>query len=518
MNTDNGHTRSVWMATADTGVQPQLSEDVTADVCVVGGGIAGITTAYLLTRENKRVVLIDDGPLAGGETARTTAHLAFYNDDGLTEIERLHGTAGLQVAVDSHHAAVQRIFEIADAEKIDCDQKRVDGYLFVSPQGYGHDFLEKELDAAHRVGIKDAQWVDRAPLPFDTGRCLRFPRHGQFHPLKYVAGVVKAIWHRGGLVYGGTHASAIESDGTKARVTTAGGAVVTADAVVVTTNTPVNDMVAIHTKQSPWRTYVVGLRVPKGSVNVALYWDTEEIYHYVRLQEGADHDVLIVGGEDHKTAQAGDYDQRYGRLIDWTRQRFPMAGEVEFYWSGQVMEPFDCLSFTGRNPGDADNVYIHTGDSGMGMTHGTIAGILLTDLIVGRPNSWAETYSPSRKPSKGLTTWVKDNLVVAAQYRDLLTPGQVDGVSEIAPRTGAVMRRGATKVACYRDENDRIHECSAICPHMGCVVRWNYTEASWDCPCHGSRFDPYGKVVNGPANKNLDRVEQPGNMSGRDAS
>ena len=189
-------------------------------------------------------------------------------------------------------------------------------------------------------------------------------------------------------------------------------------------------------------------------------------------------------------------------------ERFPMAGEVEFYWSGQVMEPFDCLSFTARNPGDAANVYIHTGDSGMGLTHGTLGAILLTDLIVGRPNPWAKLYDPSRVNAKGLGTWAKDNLAVAAQYADLLTPGDVAGVSEIAPRTGAVIRRGATKVAVYRDENDQLHECSAICPHLGCVVKWNHGEATWDCPCHGSRFDAYGRAVNGPANEDLRRLER----------
>jgi glycine/D-amino acid oxidase-like deaminating enzyme/nitrite reductase/ring-hydroxylating ferredoxin subunit len=509
MNTDNGRTRSVWMATADTGIQPELHEDVSADVCVIGGGIAGITTAYLLARERKSVVLLDDGPLAGGETSRTSAHLVFYNDDGLTTIERLHGTEGLRVATDSHKAAVNRIFEIAGAEHIDCDLKRVDGYLFVSPDGQQHDFLDKELDAAHRIGLKEAHWVDRAPLPgFDTGRCLCYPQQGQFHPLKYLAGVLKAFWKRGGRVYGHTHADKVESDGTTARVTTRGGPVVTAGSVVVTTNSPVNDRVAIHTKQSAWRTYILGFRIPKDSVPLGLYWDTEDPYHYVRVQQAGDHDVLIVGGEDHKTGQANDPDVRYGNLEKWARPRFPMARDVEFHWSGQVLEPFDCLSFTGRNPLDAPNVYVHTGDSGMGLTHGTIAGILLTDLIVGRPNSWANLYDPSRVTLKGLSTWVKDNVTVAAQYTDLLTPGDVAGESEIAPRTGAVIRRGATKVAVYRDEHDALHECSAICPHLGCVVKWNHAESSWDCPCHGSRFDPYGKVVNGPANEDLQRVER----------
>jgi len=261
--------------------------------------------------------------------------------------------------------------------------------------------------------------------------------------------------------------------------------------------------VTMHTKQSPWRTYVVGFRIPKGSLPTGLYWDTEDPYHYVRLQPVGDHDVLISGGEDHKTGHANDPDKRYARIEDWTRERFPMCQAVEFHWSGQYMEPVDFLSYTGRNPGGPENVFIHTGDSGMGMTHGTIAGILLTDLIVGRDNPWAKLYDPSRLNPRGATQFAKDNLSVMAQFRDFATPGDVKEVSEIAPRQGAVIRRGLTKVAVYKDEHERVHECSAVCPHMGCLVRWNSGEGSWDCPCHGSRFDPYGKVIDGPANSDL---------------
>jgi len=505
MKSDSGRTVSLWMATGDTGVQPELKQDVTADVCVVGAGVAGLTTAYLLGKEGKKVVLLDDGPVCGGETSRTTAHLSYYFDDGLSTGEGLLGTDDLRTAVESHRAAVDRIEQTVKDEKIDCDFFRVDGYLYVSPNGQGQDFLEKELEVAKRIGWKEVKWAERAPLTgYETGRCLRVPKQAQFHPLKYLAALVQRVWNQGGAVHANTHAEKIEG-GTKARVTTSGGATVTADAVVVATNSPVNDRVAIHTKQSPWRTYVIGLRIPKGSVTRALFWDTEDPYHYVRTQtvDGADYDVLISGGEDHKVGQANDPDQRYARIEKYTRERFPMAGRLEFHWSGQIMEPIDCVSYTGRNPLDADNVFVHTGDSGMGMTHGTMAGILLTDLIAGRENPWAKLYDPSRVNPKALHTYAKDNLTVAALYKDLVTPGQVSDLSQIAPRTGAVVRRGMAKVAVYRDENDRLHERSAVCTHMGCVVRWNYGEGSWDCPCHGSRFDPYGRPINGPANEPL---------------
>jgi Rieske Fe-S protein len=277
---------------------------------------------------------------------------------------------------------------------------------------------------------------------------------------------------------------------------------------VVATNTPVNDWLAIHTKQAPYRTYVIGALVPKNSVRRALYWDTPDPYHYVRIQPLSDaHDVLIVGGEDHKTGQAEDTDERFDRLESWARQLFPMIEFVEFHWSGQVMEPVDGLAFIGRNPLDRENIFIATGDSGNGMTHGTIAGMLITDLIQGRDNEWAKLYDPTRKPLHAMAEFARENLNVARQYVDYVTGGDVKNADEIRQGTGAVLRRGFQKVAAYRDQDGTLHEMSAICPHLGCVVDWNDTEKSWDCPCHGSRFDAYGKVINGPANTNLSPTE-----------
>jgi glycine/D-amino acid oxidase-like deaminating enzyme/nitrite reductase/ring-hydroxylating ferredoxin subunit len=356
--------------------------------------------------------------------------------------------------------------------------------------------------------------VERAPLgAFDTGRCLRFADQGQFHPVKYLAGLARAIVRDGGRIYNGTAARDV-SDGAPATVETASGHTISAQAVVVATNSPVNDLLVMHTKQAPYRTYVIGVRVPAGAVTPALYWDSADPYHYVRLekapadpQEGGD--LLIVGGEDHKTGQEDDMEERWRRLEAWTRERFPAAGAVEYRWSGQVMEPVDYMGFIGRNPGD-EHVFIATGDSGQGTTHGTIAGMLLTDLIAGRENPWAKLYDPSRKtlrPPASLE-FAKENLNVAAQYLDLVTPGEIKSADEVKPGEGAVLRRGATKVAVYRDRDGTVHERSALCTHLHCVVHWNRGEGSWDCPCHGSRFDPYGRVLNGPAIADLPEVKK----------
>ena len=494
------------MATANTPSQSRLKENIRTDVCIIGAGIAGLSTAYLLGREGRSVVVLDDGLIGGGMTGRTTAHLTNAFDDRYVEMEKIHGEDGARFVAESHTAAIEKINEIVTRENIDCDFEWLDGFLFAqTPDDV--QVLEDELAAAHRAGLVGVEKVSRAPIEsFDTGLALRFPRQGQFHPLEYVAGLTRAILRDGGRVFGETHATKIEG-GTPARIETSHGPVVTSDVVVVATNTPVNDRVAIHTKQAPYVTYVIGVRVPRDSITRALYWDTGDPYHYIRLQSENEHDVLIVGGEDHKTGQENDGNERFQRLEQWTRERFAEVDEVEFRWSGQVMEPVDGLAFIGRNPLDDDNVYIATGDSGQGMTHGTIAGMLLTDLIQDRKNAWEDVYSPSRIRLKSLPEYASENINVAGQYTDYVTAGDVKSESEIKPGEGAILREGVSKLAVYRDQAGAVHKLSAVCPHLGCVVAWNSTEKTWDCPCHGSRYSAAGKVYQGPANSDLSPAE-----------
>jgi glycine/D-amino acid oxidase-like deaminating enzyme/nitrite reductase/ring-hydroxylating ferredoxin subunit len=508
MDTQTGQTTSVWMATEDVPETRMLTESLVADVCIVGAGIAGLSTAYCLAREGRSVIVLDDGRIGGGMTQRTTAHLSNVIDDGYAAIERLHGEEGAALAAGSHTAAIDRIERIIADEDISCEFERLDGYLFAVPGGEGA--LERELLAAQRAGMTSVERHARAPvISLTSGPCLRFSRQAQCHPLRYLTGLVRALDRRGGRVYTATHVAKVEG-GSQARVETDQGAVVTADAVVVATNTPIIDMVAIHTKQAAYTTYVIGASVPRGTVAKALYWDMEDPYHYVRIQPASSgdvpHDLLIVGGEDHKTGQADDGAARHRKLEAWARERFPMIEQVEYRWSGQVMEPVDGIAFIGRDPGNADNVYIATGDSGMGMTHGTIAGMLITDLIMGRECSWETLYDPSRKTLRAAGTYVQETLNMASQYADWVTAGEVGSSDEIPRDSGAVIRRGLKKVAVYRDNSGTLHERSAVCTHLDCIVAWNQTEKTWDCPCHGSRFDKMGTVINGPANTDLTQV------------
>jgi len=295
------------------------------------------------------------------------------------------------------------------------------------------------------------------------------------------------------------------------RVTTADGHTVDAAAAVCATNSPITTRVALHTKQAAYRSYAVGARVRRGAVHRSLYWDTADPYHYVRLTPDPfddDADIVIVGGEDHKTGQDDDPSPRFGRIEAWARARIPELGPVTFRWSGQVMEPVDGLAFLGRSPGER-NAYVITGDSGHGMTHATIGAGIVADLIAGRENPWAELYDPSRVTSQATPRFLRENLNVAGRYSEWVTPGDAEEPAEIPPGEGAVVRRGLSKVAVFRGEDGSVHERSAVCPHLGCIVSWNPVESSWDCPCHGSRFDPAGAVIHGPAVGDLSPVDEP---------
>jgi glycine/D-amino acid oxidase-like deaminating enzyme/nitrite reductase/ring-hydroxylating ferredoxin subunit len=504
--TDNGASRSIWMSAGKIPARGALAGDVHADVCIVGAGIAGLTIAYRMAQPGRKIVVLDDGPIAGGESCRTTAHLCSALDDRYIELERLHGQDGARLAAESHAAAVDEIERIVAAERIACDFERLDGYLF-HPEG-DSDLLMHELDAVRRAGIPEAELVERVPIDgFDFGRALRFPRQGQFHILSYLRGLALAATRNGAWIHDGAHVTGVEP-GHPARVLTAEGPVVTADAVVIATNTPVIDRVTMHTKQAAYRTYVVAGQVPEESVPHLLLWDTLDPYHYLRVQRGgAGFDHLIVGGEDHRTGERDDAELRHQRLMEWTRERFPIVRDFPYRWSGQIMEPVDALGFIGVNPGSDDNLLIATGDSGNGMTHGTIAGLLIPDLIEGRPNPWAGLYDPARKTLQAAGTFARENLKVAGHYADHATGSEVDQISDIRPGEGAVMRQGLKKLALYRDPAGQLHTLSATCPHLGCIVHWNSGEKTWDCPCHGSRFHALGHVVNGPANKGLATTE-----------
>jgi Rieske Fe-S protein len=301
-------------------------------------------------------------------------------------------------------------------------------------------------------------------------------------------------------------------------VATERGFQVVCGSVVVAANVPFNDRVTMHTKMAPYRTYVVGIRLNSRFEN-ALFWDNGDPYHYLRfVRDGNGDQTLLVGGEDHRTGHGRREEEHYENLVRWAKDRLGIEGSVAFRWSGQILEPYDGLAFIGRNPGDEENVYIATGDSGHGLTHGTIAGMLLRDAILKKENPWSELYDPSRVSLRSLNTYFKEAVSSTAPYREWVTPGDVSSLADIPAGEGAVIRAGVQKIAAYKDSFGRPHLYSAVCPHLSGIVRWNSAEKTWDCPCHGSRFDRMGKVINGPAATGLKEVADSSVREGESAS
>ena len=500
---DEGRNVSYWQASQDGIAGERLNDSIETDVCVIGGGIAGLTTAYLLTRAGKRVAVIDDGPIGGGETARTTAHLSNAIDDRLYRIAKWHGDDKAKLAFESHTAAIDEIEKIVTMERIDCDFSRLNGYLFEADDS--DDDLDDEIDAIRRLGLDQIWSVDELSIKgFSAGRALRFPNQGQFHILKYLFALAQTIERNGGRLFANTRA--VEWKGERApHVKTSDGRTIEGGSIVLATNYPI--MSKMFAKLPAYRTYAIGVRIPKGSVERVLLWDTGDPYHYVRTQEEKDHDLLIVGGEDHRTGQANDGEERFKNLWKWTSARFPSAEKMLHQWSGQCFETHDGLAFIGRFSADEPNVYMITGDSGMGMTHGTIGGMIVSDLILGRENPWTEVYEPSRLATQSILEAVPEVIKSTIPYVDKITGGDVSSVDEIAKGEGAIIREGTSKIAVYRDDDGKLHKRSAVCTHMGCIVRFNSAEKTWDCPCHGSRFATDGHVVNTPAITPLEKVD-----------
>jgi glycine/D-amino acid oxidase-like deaminating enzyme/nitrite reductase/ring-hydroxylating ferredoxin subunit len=490
-------TRSLWVDT-EVADAPALDSHLTADVAVIGSGIAGLSTAYELSGRGRSVIVLDRGRIGSGMTARTTAHLASALDDGYARLISARGVDVARAVYQSQAAAIDRIEAIQANERIPCDFQRVDGYLLLAP-GTRAAELDEELAACGEAGVPVSETREPTVLHAkNLVRSLRFPNQARFHPLKYLAGLARAISQRGGRLFAETLVESAMEEKNEVVVKTDRGTIRCTD-VVFATNGPIGGSVTIHTKQAPYRTYVLAATLPRGILPDALYWDTLDPYHYVRLQPHSEgQDVVIIGGEDHKSGRADDGEARFAALEDWARARLPNMGKVTHRWSGQVMEPVDYVGFVGRNAGDKHR-YIATGDSGQGITNGVIASMLIANLIIDGRSAWRDAYDPARMITKNVGEYLSENMTVLKSFAEYLTMGEIAKVEQLKAGEGGLFRSGLKKIAVCRDEQGRLHAHTATCTHMGCVVHWNSLEQCWDCPCHGSQFGPDGTALNGPA-------------------
>jgi glycine/D-amino acid oxidase-like deaminating enzyme/nitrite reductase/ring-hydroxylating ferredoxin subunit len=504
----NLNTTPYWSDSASPPTFGKIAADERVDVVVVGGGITGLTAAYLLTAAGKSVALLERGRCAEIDTGHTTAHLTMVTDTGLVELAKQFGRDHAQAAWDGGLAAIAQIDALVREHDIDCAFNWVDGYLH-APAGAASAedaaAFKAEAALANELGF-DATFVEKVPVFGGPG--VRFDNQARFHPRQYLAGLARAIAARGGHIY--EHSEVEEFCGQPLSVKANGFTLSCADIVIATHNPLVGigsvaGATVFQTKLALYTSYVVAGRVAHQRIPDALFWDTADPYHYLRVEAHDDFDVVIFGGEDHKTGQASDTAACYQRLEQALTALIPEV-ELTHRWSGQVIETPDGLPYIGAM---ADHQYAATGFSGNGMTFGTLGAMIMSDAIVGRKNPWTQLFEPGRAAIRhGLWDYLKENTDYPYYLiRDRFAGDSGRSLRSVKRGEGQVIVRNGAKVAAYRDRSGATTLRSAICTHAGCVVGWNGAEQTWDCPCHGSRFKPTGEVIAGPAEAPLPEAE-----------
>ncbi|HVF59109.1 MAG TPA: FAD-dependent oxidoreductase [Thermoanaerobaculia bacterium] len=494
---------SLWWKTSEPPRRAELPGDLTVDVAVVGAGMTGLTLAALLARSGREVAVVEAERVGAGTSGGTSAHVTQVLDHRYHELASKWGEEGARGVAASGRAGLERIAAFVAEEGIDCDFARVPGWLYTEkPEDAGR--IDEEVETARKLGVEAAR-DDRPGLPFPVAAAVRFADQARFHPVAYLAGLADAAERAGARLYEGTRVRDVES-GAPCRLETDRG-VVTANAVVLATHTPAGFNL-LQTAVEPMRSYVLALRLDGGAPPPdGLFWDTEEPYHYTRLQPGADGPLLVVGGADHLTGGEDHPEDAYRGLEAYARQRWPVAA-VEHRWSSQFYEPIDGLPFIGHSP-VARNLYVATGYSGTGLVLATLAGMLLADELQDRENPWADLYRTRRfKPLAGGPKFLEMNIGAARRFvGDRLAAEKVEDLRDVPPGEGRVVEWRGQKVAVFHEETGALHAVSAVCTHAFCLVDWNSAEKTWDCPCHGGRYRPDGSVIEGPPVADLAPVE-----------
>jgi glycine/D-amino acid oxidase-like deaminating enzyme/nitrite reductase/ring-hydroxylating ferredoxin subunit len=496
---------SYWMDTASLPRFPKLTHDLEVDVVVVGGGITGITAAYLLKRSGRSVALLERGHCAEMDSGHTTAHLTAVTDQRLQALIARYGRHAARATWDAGWAAIDQIWQIVQSEGIECEYRQVPNYLHAPlrrPSDRDAQLLADEARFARELEIP-ATYCEA--VPFFNRAGIEFPQQALFHPRKYLAGVLERIPGGGSHAFETSPADGFEEEPLAVRV---GGHRIRCSYLVLATHSPLTGLAStpgtwlFQSKLSWYSTYVLGAKIPPGLVPEASYYDIEDPYHYLRIERRGSYDYAIFGGEDHKTGQEPDTTGPFDRLERTFRTFFPTA-EIDHRWSGQVIETNDGLPFIGET---AKHQFVATGFGGNGMTFGTIGAIMAVDAALGRRNPWQDLFDPSRKKLLG-GTW--DYLTENKDYpyhllRDRLARGDQRGVDDVLPGEGRIVQHEGRKVAAYRSPDGQLTLCSPVCPHLQCIVNWNTAEQTWDCPCHGSRFQATGEVIAGPAESPLE--------------
>ena len=492
---------SLWLATSDDPGFPRLDRQLSVDVAVLGGGIVGVTTALRLKRAGLTVAVVEASTVGSGVTGHTTGKLSSLHGLECQRVRSNFGDDALRLHGEANEAGIAEIARLVEAEGIDCDFRRKPNYTYAASRDRLGD-IEKEVEAAQRAGLP-ASYTEETDLPYPVAGAVRFEDQAEFHARRFVVALARLIPGDGSHVFERTRATGV-SDGTPLRVETTGAAL-SARHVVVATHFPFLDRGGYFARQHPERSYALGVRI-RGEPPQGMYISAESPTRSIRSHPTDDGEILIVGGEGHKTGQGGDTAERYETLIRFAREHWDVES-IDYRWASQDNETVDHLPYIGKLSPVSRNIYTATGFAKWGLAQGVAAAMIFEDLIHGRPNDWAKVYDPSRfKPLASAKDLTKENANVAMRFvGDRVTKRGARDAEELAPGEGDIARLDGQKVAAFRDPDGRLHAVSPLCTHMGCQLNWNSGDESWDCPCHGSRFDVDGGILHGPAVKPLER-------------
>lgn len=500
---------SHWHTSRPLPTFPALDRNMHADVVIVGGGVTGVTTAYLMKKAGLRVILLERNCLACGDTGATTAHLTCVTDVRMADLVRSFGEDHARAAWDAGLAALWQISECVEAERLSCGFAWVPGYLHPALDEPLTDRvvedLRKEARLVSDLGF-DARFVERAP--FVDRPAVEYPGQARIHPLRYVAGLAAAIEGDGSAIFERTNVDDVEDEPLAA---VCGSHRVTCDYVVVATHNPIMGKASLaratilQTKLALYSTYAVAGRTKSGTVPDALFWDTADPYRFLRIDRHRDRDTVILGGEDHKTGQVQDTRARFETLQRALERLIPGI-QISHRWSGQVIETNDGLPYIGEI---APRQFASTGYNGNGITFGTLAAIMARDAVIGQKNPWQNLFDVGRTKIRGaLWDYLKENKDYPYYLiRDRFAGAEGKSLRELGRGTGKILELEGRRVAAFRHENGKVSMLSPVCTHMGCHVTWNDAEGTWDCPCHGSRFTPTGDVLAGPAEEPLKEAD-----------
>lgn len=485
---------SLWLAEPGADY-PALTADDSADVAVIGGGITGLTTALLLKRAGLRVAVLEAERVGQGASGNNTAKVSALQGTVYSELIRRHGVAAAAGYARANLAGVERLAGIVKQEGIDCELLRHPAVTYAIDESERAS-VEAEYDAAKRAGLEVSQDRNGTDLPFPTFGSVRLDDQLALHPVRYLRGLAAAVHGDGSHVFERSRVLRVRAG----RAQTAGG-VLRAERIVVATHAPILDRGGYFARLEPVRSYCVAARLRTGNPPEVLAINAGDPVRSIAPAG----ELLIVSGQGHPAGERGVDPSRYRALAEFARQHWAVD-EIVHRWSAQDLYAYDGLPMIGPYLPGSRTLYVATGFRKWGLATGTAAAMLLTDLITDRANPWAELFSPHRISPRSLPSLARLNAKVAAELvGDRLRPPEASDAGQVPRGQARVLRDGVEQTGVYRDEHGALHAVSLRCTHLGCLLRFNGAETSWDCPCHGSRFDVDGAVLEGPATNPLPR-------------